>query len=156
MDLVYRNILSSFTQERYAPLRKLGITTSEYFPMRNGLLEFTKDGETIFHRDNHDKFMNAYTYVIWEDDYDPNKSDEHKEDHDAILRMIDQIYPIPAEREYAIYVYSSTLHGRGQRDQFFIQYGTGGDGKTTMNIFVNSMLGTDGYGESIQIKKSFI
>lgn len=44
---------------------------------------------------------------------------------------------------------------RCQRDQFFIQYGTGGDGKTTMNIFVNSMLGTDGYGESIQIKKSF-
>ena len=180
MDRVYKNILAAFTQERYAPPRELSICNDPYFPMRNGLLEFRDDGSVIFHRDNHDKFMHAHTNVEWlEDYYDLLKAvpkyvkygepdingntknvpasahdktiEEVQRAHQAISNMLKQIYPYDEEREYAMKIYASVLHGKGQRDQFVIQYGTGGDGKTTMNNLVNSMLGTEGCTGSIQV-----
>lgn len=150
MKKVYENTLESFMQERYAPPRELSVTSSPFFPMRNGLLEFRTDGEPLFHTDNHDKFMNAYTNVTWDPNYDPT-SDENRESFEAVTTMLEQIYPIESERVYALRLYASTLHGCGQRDQFIIQYGTGGDGKTTMNNLMNSMLGTDCLAESIQV-----
>lgn len=149
MDRVYKNILSAFTQERYAPPKELGITTSSFLPMRNGLLEFDNKGEVIFHTDNHDRFMNAYTNITWDPNYDP-KAPENETAYKAVSLMLEQIFPVADEREYAMYMYASTLHGKGLRDMFIIQYGTGGDGKTTMNNLVNSMLGTDGLSEAIQ------
>lgn len=178
MDRVYKNILSAFTQERYAPPRELSICNDPYFPMRNGLLEFRANGSVVFHRDNHDKFINAHTNVEWVDDYYDlltaipvyTKTADGKDgapatprDHmiveiqsayEAVNNMLKQIYPYDDEREYAMKIYSSVLHGIGQRDQFVIQYGTGGDGKTTMNNLVNSMLGVEGSTGSIQIQEN--
>lgn len=180
MDRVFKNILSAFTQERYAPPKEISICNDMFFPMRNGLLEFKRDGTTVFHRDNHDKFMNAHTNVEWLDDYyellqhipkyvkygDPDENGNCRNvpatprdsdavfvqsAHKAIMGMLEQIYPKATEREYALKIYSSVLHGYGQRDQFVIQYGTGGDGKTTMNNLVNSMLGSEGSLGSIQV-----
>lgn len=153
MDRVYKNILSAFTQERFQPPRELSITDSPFFPMRNGILEFLSDGNIIFHTNNHEHFMNANTNVLWEDNYDPNDK-IHKQAHSAISKMISQIYPKADEREFILRVFSSVLYGKGMKDQFIIQYGTGSDGKTTFNNAINGMLGIDGVSNNIQIEEN--
>lgn len=149
MDKIFKNVLSAFTQERYAPPKELSVTTSPYFPMRNGILEFKEDGSYRFHTDNHDKFMNGYTNVVWDDKYD-YESPEYK----AVNKMIRKIYPIEEEREFALYMYSSVLHGIGLRDLFIILFGTGGDGKTTMSNAIQAMLGGDGISQHVQMEEN--
>ena len=104
MDRVYKNILSAFTQERFQPPRELSITSDPFFPMRNGILEFLSDGQVIFHTNNHEHYINANTNVLWEDDYNPNTK-EHKPAHDAVKKMIEQIYPKDDEREFILSVF---------------------------------------------------
>ena len=149
MDNIFKNVLSAFTQERYAPPKELNVTTSPYFPMRNGILEFKEDGSYRFHTDNHDKYMNGYTNVVWDDKYDYS-SPEYK----AVQKMIRKIYPLDEEREFALYMYSSVLHGIGLRDLFIILFGTGGDGKTTMSNAMQAMLGGDGISQHVQMEEN--
>ncbi len=160
MKKVFNNIISAFEQERYVPPKQLNPTGDMFFPMINGILEFKQtelpkseqqDGkrynvECIFHKDNHERFMDGYTNVLWS-----NKYDYKCEEFRTISRMIEQIYPEPSEREYAMRIYSTVLYGGGLKDTFVILYGTGADGKTTISNAIQCMLGNEGIGQFIEM-----
>ena len=146
MKKVFNNIISAFEQERYVPPKQLNPTGDMFFPMINGILEFHNDGSYEFHKDNHERFMDGYTNVLW-----TNKYDKKCEEFRAISKMIEQIYPIKEERDYAMRIYSTVLYGGGLKDTFVILYGTGADGKTTISNAIQCMLGNDGIGQFIEM-----
>ena len=149
MNRVFNNIVSGYEHERYAPPQELNPTTSNFFPMRNGIMEFHNDGTYTFHRDNHTRFMEGYTNVVWDDNYNRNCVEFAK-----VNDMINKIYPIKAEKDYALKLYSSVLFGNGLRDLFIILYGSGGDGKTTISNAIQAMLGGEGISQGVVIHEN--
>lgn len=148
MKSVCENVLTSFVNEHYDPPRQLDPANSAYFPMRNGILEFKKEGGSVFHTNNHKWFMDGYTNVEWDEHYN-YECQEYKE----VKRMIEQIYPEEDERNYMLYLYASVLNGSVTKDMFVELYGSGGDGKTTISNAIQSMLGSDGMKLSIEIEE---
>ena len=146
---VYRNVLSTFTQEHWNPPVELDPVFSPFFPMRNGILEFLPSGDVKMHYDNHSRFMTTYTNIIWEDNYN-YKCEEYK----SVKQMWEQIFPIKEEREYTMKILSSTLVGSILKDMLVIMYGTGGDGKTISNNAMLGMLGSDGLMSHISIEEN--
>lgn len=149
MEKMYKNILSTFAQERWDPPKELDAVSSPFFPMRNGLLEFLENGDVKMHYDNHSRFMAVYTNIIWSDNYNYN-CDEFK----AVKKMWEQIFPVEDEREYSLQIFASTLTGAILKDMLIIPYGTGGDGKTISNNSILGMLGSDGLTSHIPLEEN--
>lgn len=149
INRVYRNVLSTFSQEHWNPPVELDPVFSPFFPMRNGILEFLPSGEVKMHYNNHSRFMSTYTNIIWDDNYN-YKCKEYK----AVKRMWEQIFPLPEEREYTMKLFASTLVGSILKDMLIIMYGTGGDGKTISNNAMLGMLGSDGLMSHISIEEN--
>lgn len=151
----FSNILGCLALEWNDPPKQLDPVKCPFFPMRNGMLEFLDNGDTLFHYDNYERFMNAYTNVVW----DPNYTQSLVTDSDKrtawedVNRMWHQIYPIEAECLYVMRLFGSTLHGC-IKDQFLILYGTGGDGKTTISNAIQAMLGNEGIANHAQLKEN--
>ena len=144
---ILKNVIFTFSQERYKPPLQYSVTSSPYFPCRNGIVEFDAyDGHITFHTDNHSRYMEACTNVVYNEKYDCN-CDEYK----AISAMIEQIFPVEEERIYIMKLFASTLHGIGIRDVFLILYGTGADGKTTISNALQAMHGHEGLNEHCEI-----
>lgn len=161
INKLYENVLNDFMQEHYQPPMELSPTSSPMFPMRQGILEFKDDGKLVFYADNHNQFMSGYTNVVWDGyrcdelgvdlPYNGHVYDVNCKAYQRVNKMIEQIYPEPDEREYALSVYSTVLYGGGTKDLFLILYGTGGDGKTTMSNAIQCMLGGDGISDGIKM-----
>lgn len=121
----------------------------EYFPMRNGWLKWLKNeqgyltGEYEFLDNTYTYCMERYTQVPWDEKYDYNC-----ESYKWLNEKINQIYPIPEERDYCLKLFASTLYGCGQKDKFLILYGNGGDGKTTMTNGILHMLNSNHAGSA--------
>lgn len=121
---------------------------SPFFPMRNGILEFIVDdgedvrddglkrGDVIFHGENYDRVMNAYTNIMWNEHYNKNC-----EAYRRVERMFEETLPDKSIRDYVLSMYAQTLHSVGQRDQVHQHYGTGAEGKSLLNHAVQVMLG---------------
>lgn len=137
IENLYSNVMSSLSQKwRKEQIRELDAVSSPYFPCRNGMLEFNPvTGDHIFHTDNFHHYIRAYTNVIYDPDY------KYDETYREVEEMWRRVYPDPEEYDYMMSMYASTLHGIGLKDQFIIQYGTGSDGKSITNFFVQVMLG---------------
>lgn len=128
----------------------------DYFPMRNGWLKWIIDSETHkptgeyeFLEDTHDMTMGRYTQVRWDgplETYDKNRP-EYK----AVKKVLEQIYPDEDGREYCLRHFASVLYGTGYKDKFFVMYGTGSDGKTTIVNAVQAMLGQTGFGSDATV-----
>jgi hypothetical protein len=86
--------------------------------------------------------MKSYTLI---DYVNPNEYDTNCEEYIEMNKIIEKIYPIEEEREYILHLYSSVLIGKILKDTFFIAYGTGSDGKTTISNMIQRMLGCDGF-----------
>lgn len=140
METAYKNIISSFAQERFDPPNELDSNSSCWFPMRNGLLKFNDDGTTQMSYYNHEHFMNVYSNIIYDENYNYD-SEEYK----TVQKMWEQIFPIKEERDYNLSVFSSALNGSILKDQLLIQHGIGADGKTISNNAILGMLGSDGF-----------
>ena len=149
MDTAYKNILSSFAQEYNNPPKELNPVYSNWFPMRNGLLEFVENGEPRFHDNNITRFMNAYTNIVWDPAYDYGC-----EEYQKIQAMWEQIYPVKEEREYMLKIFASTLNGTILKDMLLILYGGGSDGKTVSNNAIMGMLGSEGFQERSPIQEN--
>lgn len=140
METAYKNIISSFAQEYNNPPKEINPVSSNWFPMRNGLLEFLDDGRVKFWDNNFSRFMNAYTNIIWDESYD-YECDEFVK----IRTMWEQIFPVAEERDYCLSIFSSAMNGKILKDMLLIQYGEGGDGKTVSNNAMLGMLGSEGF-----------
>ena len=149
MEKMYKNILSTFAQERWDPPKELDAVSSPFFPMRNGILEFMENGEAKMYYDNHSRFMTVYTNIVWSDNYDYNC-----EEFKAVKRMWSQIFPVEDERDYSLSIFASTLTGNILKDMLIIPYGTGGDGKTISNNAMLGMLGSDGLTSHIPLEEN--
>ena len=147
-DIIFRNVLSSFAQERWDPPVELDPVSSNYFPMRNGIIEFHNDGTYTMHYNNHDRYMTVYTNISYDDNYDYG-NDCFK----AVQTMWRQIFPVQDERDYSLKIFASALVGSILKDMFVIPYGTGGDGKTISNNAMMGMLGSDGLVSHVQIEE---
>ena len=149
MDTAYKNIISSFAQERFDPPTELDSVDSSWFPMRNGLLKFLDNGEVMMSYNNHEHFMNVYSNIVWTDNYDYDC-----EEFQRVRLMWEQIYPIKEEREYNMNIYASSLNGSILKDMLIIQFGKGGDGKTISNNAILGMLGADGFTSYSRIEEN--
>lgn len=149
IERMYRNILSSYTSERWDPPKELDPVAAPFFPMRNGLLEFLENGEVKMHYNNHSRFMTVYTNVLWSDNYNYNC-----EEYKAVETMWKQIFPIEEERKYNLQLFASSLTGSILKDMLIIPYGTGGDGKTISNNAMLGMLGSDGLTSHMKIEEN--
>ena len=148
MKNMFNNIIGTFEQERWDPPRELDAVRGPYFPMRNGILEFLDDGSIKMHYNNHIRFMDAYTNILWTDEYNYD-CDEYK----IITKMWNEIFPIEEERDYCLKIFSSALVGTILKDMLIVQYGTGGDGKTISNNAMLGMLGSNGLTSHILLKE---
>jgi P4 family phage/plasmid primase-like protien len=66
------------------------------------------------------------------------------EDHQTVVsiyRLLGSIFPDPLTRDYVLLCHASCLHGENPHEQFFIQYGPGGNGKSRLDWMIEHALG---------------
>jgi hypothetical protein len=114
---------------------------AEYFAVRNGILRFYPDEmescyKIEFLTDNHDKIIPSYSMAKYSPDYDIRN-----EYYDEIMKVLKDIYPDDEEREFILDFFSSAICPLIQKDNFLFMFGTGSDGKSTINSLLRCILG---------------
>ena len=141
------NVLATYESERHVVPTPEDPERSEYFGMRNGILKWTQkeNGKWTyeFRRDNRDIRLSAYTLVNF---IDPNTYDKNNEYYVKLKEVIRQTYPEDDEREYILSLFSTVIVPFIKKDQMLVVFGTGGDGKSTMDMILTNMLGNSQTG----------
>ena len=131
---------------------------AEYFAVRNGIIHFVYDYEfnkwkVEFLTDNHDKIIPSYSMAKYTPDYD-----DRNEYYDEVMTVLKDIYPNDRERKFILDFFSSTICPLIQKDNFLFMFGTGSDGKSTINSLLRCILGGQKelackeYGKQIKLK----
>ena len=150
---IKRNIIS--TINNIEPPKEVQPADTEFFPMRNGWLEWIKDsngkytGEYKFHTNTYKYYISRHTQITYDENYNKNN-----DCYESVMKVIEQIYPSEEIREYMLNIYSSVLIGQIQKDLFMILYGTGSDGKTTIINALQAMLAGEGFGENATVTEN--
>lgn len=136
------NILATYKSERHITPTPEEPEHSHYFALRNGILKWEQDVHNKwsckFEIDNRGIKLNAYTLINY---IDPDHYDKTNPYYTKLLNAIKQIYPIDDEREYMLDLFSTVIVPFIKKDQILEVFGTGGDGKSTMNMILMNMLG---------------
>ena len=153
------NIISFHNTESSVIPENILIETSNIFPMRNGWLFFSKNGDIEFRTNNREKFLGSGTNVPWVGDISAYKeyikvNQKAAKAYEDICTMIDQIYPIEEERDYNMKIFSSVLYGIGLKDMLHVMFGTGSDGKTTIMNALFSMLDAQGFTSDVHAEEN--
>lgn len=156
--IVFKNQIRKNIAEYYSQLTKPNITEYQpalpmgdkaFFAVRNGIIEWYfdrnkidenhKDGKwmTKFSTNNHNKIIPAYSAAKYHIDYDPNQGHYRK----TINELLDDIYPDPQDKNYILDLLSSTVCPIILKDVFLFMFGTGADGKSTINSILMHVLG---------------
>ena len=114
---------------------------AEYFAVRNGILHFVLDEyqskyKIEFLTDNHDKIIPSYSMAKYSVEYDKRNAY-----YDEIMSVLNDIYPDLKEKEFILKFFSSTVCPLIQKDNFLFMFGTGSDGKSTINSLLRCILG---------------
>lgn len=114
---------------------------AEYFAVRNGILHFVLDEyagkwKIEFLTNNHDKIIPSYSMAKYTPDYCENNVY-----YDEIMKVLKDIYPIDDEGNFILDFFSSTVCPLIQKDNFLFMFGTGSDGKSTINSLLRCILG---------------
>lgn len=127
---------------------------SNWFPMRNGLLEIItdpnvpRDKRLIFHKDNLSRWMPAYTNILWDDNYDKNN-----QYYQTLLRTLRDTYPVDEIFNYIMSLRAATIVGNILMDTCVFMLGSGGDGKSVSADCLMSMLNCPGYNNAHNISE---
>ena len=168
-----KDIIKTHPTESWCTPSAIDIEKSNIFPMRNGWLEFYwKSSKTasgyeenkpcmiVFNKNNRSKYTDAHTNIPWVGDIDDYlawielpENIQAKEAHEAVVRMFNQIYPVKEELDYNMAIFASVLYGNDEKNMIHVQYGTGADGKTTVNTAIFSMLDSEGYTNDVYIEE---
>ena len=136
------NVLATYTSERHIIPTPEDPERSRFFAMRNGIIEWIQkdDGSWTykFRTDNRDIRLGAYTLINYKD---PKKYDKTNPYYTKLKEVIRQTYPEDDEREYILDLFSTVIVPFIKKDQILVAFGTGGDGKSTMNVILMNMLG---------------
>jgi hypothetical protein len=146
------DIVARCNNEKMRAPRFYDVAICPFLPLWNGILEFKNDGSYIFHENNYHIFLNGFTNIIYDPNYETRiLTDEKKKYYRNKAESIKRsIYPENDEYEYMMTLLSSVLVGDVQKDLFVELYGLGGDGKTTICNLIMSMLGSSDFGHEIQ------
>ena len=114
---------------------------AEYFAVRNGILHFVLDEYASKYKvelltDNHDKIIPSYSMAKYSPDYDKRNAY-----YDEVMAVLRDIYPNDRERDFILDFFSSTICPLIQKDNFLFMFGTGSDGKSTINSLLRCILG---------------
>lgn len=116
---------------------------SSYMPARNGLIHYVFDQTTrtwraSFEKNNRHIILNTYTLATYVplEEYDWNNPV-----YKHLMEVLTQIYPDKEEREWILNMYATVVCPMIVKDQMLFLYGTGSDGKSTMNKIVENFLG---------------
>ena len=114
---------------------------TEYFAVRNGILHFICDETARTWKvelltDNHDKIIPSYSMAKYSSHYD-----KRNPYYDKVMKVLSDIYPTEEDREFILDFFSSTICPSIQKDNFLFMFGTGGDGKSTINTLLRCILG---------------
>ena len=135
------NILGTYKSELHENPSPEDPEDSRYLALRNGILEWKQEGAKYvpsFSTNNRKIILGAYTLINWND---PKTYDKNCREYKEMTQIINQIYPIEDERNYMLDLFSTVICPIIRKDQILVAYGTGGDGKSTMNDILTSMLG---------------
>lgn len=135
------NILGTYKSELHENPKPEDPEESQYFALRNGILEWKQEGAKYvpsFSTNNRKIILGAYTLINWND---PKTYNKNRREYRDMMQIINQIYPIEDEREYILDLFSTVICPLIRKDQILVAYGTGGDGKSTMNYILTAMLG---------------
>lgn len=136
------NVLATYESERHIIPTPEDPERSRFFAMRNGIIEWIQkeDGSWTykFRTDNRDIRLGAYTLINFKD---PKKYDKKNPYYTKLKEVIRQTYPEDDEREYILDLFSTVIVPFIKKDQILVAFGTGGDGKSTMNVILMNMLG---------------
>lgn len=120
---------------------------TNYFAVRNGILEYVYDelkdeGRKWSVRlltDNRDKIVPSYSMAKYEEDYDYECS--YCKDMKQFIR---EIYPYEKEEHYMRLCFASAVCPNILKNIFLFLFGTGADGKSTIDNIMRKMLGGTG------------
>ena len=135
------NILGTYKSELHENPKPEDPEESRYFALRNGILEWKQEGPKyvpVFSTNNRKIILGSYTLINWND---PRTYDKNCREYKEMTQIINQIYPIEEERNYMLDLFSTVICPFIKKDQILVVYGTGGDGKSTMDDILTSMLG---------------
>ena len=117
---------------------------TSYFAVRNGILEYVYDCDVCnswqvrLLTNNHDKIIPSYSMAR----FTPNYNMTSNTYVDTVMGVLRDIYPIESEREYILDMFSTAVCPNIQKDEFLFMYGSGADGKSTVNSILRAMLGS--------------
>lgn len=136
------NILATYKSERHITPAPEEPEHSYYFALRNGILKWEEDVHNKWHCkfeiDNRGIKLNAYTLINY---IDPDHYDKTNPYYTKLFESICKVYPIEEERNYMLDLFSTVIVPFIKKDQILEVFGTGGDGKSTMNMILMNMLG---------------
>ena len=121
---------------------------SEYFAVFNGIIEYKQiNGKYVanFLKVNENRISESCTYAC----YDPNYNIDN-EYYRAIMKIFEDIYYDPEDREYMMKLFSSTVCPLIDKDVCVFAYGGGADGKTTIDKILLCALGTTGNSNGVK------
>lgn len=144
-DKLYSNVINIYKTGFYINPRDENPEESEYFSMRNGILHWKKNNATnkyecVFEKNNREIILGTYTLVNY---VDPKEYDFNSMEYKEVENMLRQVYPIEEEYEYILDLFSTIICPIIKKDQMLIAFGTGGDGKSTINSILSTILGDE-------------
>ena len=101
----------------------------------NGVFDFK---DNIFRPGNPQDYLTKCTKI----DYIPLNIDEHKEKMDEINKYMETLFPISGIRKYMWQHLAASLIGVKTVEAIFIYRGSGSNGKSVLNNFIKSIMGT--------------
>ena len=121
---------------------------SEYFAVFNGIIEYKQiNGKYVanFLKVNENRISESCTYACYDPDY--NIDNEY---YRAIMKIFEDIYYDPEDRDYMMKLFSSTVCPLIDKDVCVFAYGGGADGKTTIDKILLCALGTTGNSNGVK------
>lgn len=139
-------IIATYKSERHLTPRMEDPESSSHFGMRNGIIQWknlSNDSKKpnwicTFSTQNRGIMLGAYTLINY---IDPETYDKKSKEYKTMTSIIEQIYPLEDERNYMLDLFSTVICPIIKKDQMLIVFGSGGDGKSTMDLMLTSMLG---------------
>ena len=143
-----RDCISMSVARKDTKVNEENAANSKYFPMLNGFVsfEYQNGGKMTYHKDNYGIYMKGHTLIPYEKNYDYS-CPMMKEATEAINAIFPNDPETIEEHDYALKIMATYLI-QCRHDQFTINYGTGGEGKTVFGDMCSALLGSPSVGST--------
>lgn len=118
----------------------------KYFGVRNGILEYYKNNgkwDIRLYNNTQNIFLGQYSLVKfnYEDFKRVINGTEDSIVYKNLIETLEHTYPLKDELNFMLDIFSSTICPLIVKDRFLFTYGTGSDGKSTIDNILSNILG---------------